>query len=666
MPRARTALLAAAAAGLASAGPAARATQDPRPSAIVEQAESRLAQVDVAVRGPLEIAGDLGAPDFRLKVHTRRIEQFGVDRQCGPRSAAETEGQAPARPALIYVFYFDQPHLTLAGRARALDIARELLPRLLTGDARGMIVSNGRRLAVIEDSTADPARLLAGLGRLEEDRTHWDSYATEEESRVALVTQTLNDDDSVYRAVATARSLQREEHARADTSLRRLAILLTRLSQIEAPKAIVYFADTLRQNPGEHYVSFFGPQHQSISAVGNIGSSAFAAGSAFDLVLNAATAQGIRFYSVNAEGLVTPVDRAHLDSWALTRANTVPSSSRVRFRDAQNTLANMAAETGGQAFVRGETVARMAQSIAADAGCRYTLSFDPTGLPEDQPLRVIVELLREGVQASSRGRIVLVSAAARLSARLLSAFALGEASATDFGLRTGLVPTSFADGSYAALLQIIVPGTLIPAASWQLGATLIERDRVLAEVSGTLAPSDPGVPLVLEREITFGPGPHEIVAVAHEARSDTLLSDHLQVAWPDPNERSATCGPLALLQPAAGIFVRQDARRTSGSLARSADEPIDAALPTALMALVCRGRNNKGPLRVERSLVGQSSVEFPLLEFDPAGDRCVQVRDLIPAGSLVPGSYRYVIRVLSRGAVADEATRAFVTLPQED
>jgi VWFA-related protein len=532
-----------------AAGPVAAQGDDqeaPRRTDLVEEAESRLAQIDVTVIGPRDAVSSLDRADFELKIHLRRLDEFEVDRDCGlPEVVDLAAPQETLRPSVSYLFYFDQPHLTLPGRARAMDIARELVARLVADGDQAMIVSNAARLAVVEEITDDPQRLRDALDRLESDRTQWDMHAAEEESRIARVVDILNREDNVHRAVAMAKSYQREEQARTDKSLRRLHIALARLSELDSRKAVIYFADTMRQNPGEHYVSFFGSRiKQSTSSLADMTSQAFAAGVAFDHVLNEATAQGIRFYPVYAQGLVTPYDRERVDSAGLARSGAVPSSSRVRLRDAQRTLASMASETGGQVFLRGESPAKITESIVEDFACVYTLSFDPAGFPEDDPLRVVIRTLREDVRLETRGRIVIQSASARLAARLLSAFTVGASNDVDFGLRANLVPTAFERGAYDALLQISVPGTGIPAASWELGASLIGRDRVLDEVSGTLAAGRPNVPLVLEREIEIRPGPHEIVAVAHESSLGFVLSEHLQVSWPDPNDRPVTCGPL--------------------------------------------------------------------------------------------------------------------------
>jgi VWFA-related protein len=653
------------AAGAAAAQEEARDT--PRATELIEETESRLAQLDVTVTGPRDVASGLGPADFELKIHMRWLEEFEVDRFC---ATPEEMGAAPpgeiVPPSVSFLFYFDQSHLTLPGRARALDIARDLVPRFVDDGHRVMIVSSAARLAVIEELTDDATRLLDALDRLEHDRTQWDFYAAEEDSRIARIVDVLNDDENVSRAVGLARSYQREENARADKSIRRLHLTLARLSEVDSRKAMVYFADTLRQNPGEHYVSFFGLKvRRATPSISHMGTDAFATGYVFDQMINEATAQGIRIYPVYAQGLVTPFDRELVDAPAMTRTGAVPSSSRVRFRDAQNTLANLASETGGHVFLRGESPTRIAESVDEDFACVYTLSFDPTGFPEDEPLRVIVRVLREDVCLETRGRTVIQSASMQLAARLLSAFVVGGGGAIDLGLRANLVPTGFDRGAYAALLQICVPGTGVPNTRWELGATLINRDKVLDEVSASLAVERPGVPLVLEREITIRPGPHEIVAVAHEPDLGFVLSDHVQVSWPDPNRQPVTCGPLALLQPTTGAFVRDGSTRVRGSLARSAAEPVRTDLPTALMGLVCRNRRHKGLLQVERVLIGDTAVEFPLLQFELANERCAQVRDLIPTGRLRPGPYRYVMRVLHEGSVLHEVSRDFVAAAPE-
>jgi VWFA-related protein len=638
--------------------------EETRPTDLVERTEARLAQVDVTVMGPPEIVMNLRPEDFYVKVNLTRIEEFTLDRLCDPAQSAASqapdEAQVTAAPFPVsYLFYYDQSLLTLAGRQRSLDLSRNLVRSLIAGGSRGMIVSSAGRVDIIEPFTTDPRRLLDALDRLERDRTQWDFFATEEESRVEEIVRALNEDDNIWRAFSIARSHHREERWRTDKSLRRLAMALTWLAENDSRNVVVYFADTLRSNPGEHYLSFFGSALQRVvpqvaTATGGVSTSP-----PFDQLVNEAVARGIRFYPVHAEGLVTPSDDLLPSAAAVSRTLTMSSSSRVRFRDAQNTLASLATETGGNAFLHGNSGHKVAARIRDDFSCVYLISLDPGRFAEDAPLRLIVKVPREDVTARSRGRLYVQSESTRLTARLLNAFASARPEEAATGIRTSLVPTGFREGAYSGLVQIYVPATALPSASWKLGATILTRDEVREEISGGLSVARPGVPMILEREVTLKPGLHEITSVAHEETTGFVLSDHLKFTLPDPNDQPVTCGPIVLLQPGTGAFLRGEDTRTSGSVAWSDSEPIDAGRPTVLMGLVCRGKRMRDPLRVERSLTGEATVPFPPLDIDLEDDRCAQVRDLIPTGSMGPGQYRYLLRAMRDGETLHECVREF-------
>jgi len=657
---------------LASTALVARADDDePRATDLVERAEARLAQVQITASGPPDVVSSLTPDDVKLKVGFTRIRDFVLDRFCTspgatPDGDATTESTSNFGPA-TFMFYFDQPHLTMFGRARSLDIARDLVRALVHDGAEAMIVSNAGRLSVVRELTADTGQLLDALDRLESDRTQWDFFAEQEDGRIGEVVEILNDNDDVHRAIAAARSYQRTERFIVDKNLRRLSLLVGRLADLPPPKAVLYFADTLRSNAGEHYLTFFGERLRRESpALGGIASDSFMGALPFDRVLNEASAHGVRFYPVLARGLVTPRDHNFMTSTALFQTQATPtSSSRIRFRDAQNTLTSLASETGGHAFVRGDPPKRIAERIRDDFSCVYVASFDPEGFALDSPLRIIVESLRKDVALRARGRIVLQSAEARLDSRLLGAFSLNRGDEFAPELQVDLIPTGFDDGRYGALLQVSVPGTNLPSSSWDLGASLIYRDRVREEISGRVTVSRPGVPIVLEHELTLRPGRNEIVAVAHETESDFVFSGHLLADWPEPNLQHAVGAVIALVQPTPGAFLRGERTRTSGSLARAGSGLVDGSRPTALLTLVCRGQRQDGSLSVERSLIGSTAVDFPLLLFELGDDDCAQVRDVIPAGTLGPGAYGYEIRVLRDGEPVHQASREFrVATPQ--
>lgn len=642
---------------------------EPEPAAtdLVETAAARLAQIDMTVTGPPEWIGTLTAEDFALWVNFRRLRSFRLDRSCTPPSVDRPQPPAPAadrasEPAPgtgSYLLYFDQTHLTLGGRAEALHIARELADELVAAGHRVMVVSDTSRLTVVQGLTASPEALRAALDRLEDDPTQWDAWASGEDLRVDEVTQRLNNASGLAGALNLARLHQKEERWRAEKSLRRLQLALSKLSTIDRPKAVVYFADTMRSNAGEHYLSFFsdGLMRTGV-ALGRMRSDSLMATLPFDAVVNEASAQGIRFYAIQARGLVTPGDRVMMSGSAVAATGKHGQSSRVRLSDAENTLANLATETGGQAFLHGAPPSRIARRLLEDAACVYLASFDTTELPQDVPLRVTAKLRRSGATLRVRGRLVVQSPAARLSGRLLAAFAdAGQGEA--IGVQAQLVPTGFADGVYTALLQVRVPGTSLLGASWDLGVSIVGKARVVHDSAGKIKVARSGVPAVLEREVRLEPGSYELVSVAHETTSGLVLSGLTRVDWPDPDRRSATIGPLSLLQPATAAFDRSGRTRGKGSVALSAGDPVDRGLPVAVVGLVCRGRRPQPELHARRSVVGQQASEFPALNVQFGADRCVQFRDILPAEKLRTGSWRWEVQLVDGEREVDRAALHF-------
>ncbi len=120
-------------------------------------------------------------------------------------------------------------------------------------------------------------------------------------------------------------------------------------------------------------------------------------------------------------------------------------------------------------------------------------------------------------------------------------------------------------------------------------------------------------------------------------------------------------GPIALLQPVEAVFMRNGNVRGQGSLALGKDRAVLTDRPTALVGLVCTGKGKKSweETRVERRLIGQTSVSFPDLKPESSRGRCIQVRDVIPAFTLVEGSFRYEIDLYRGEEKLTGASREF-------
>lgn len=641
----------------------------PRPSVFVEQAGSSLAQLDITLLGPADHLATITAADLVIRIQGVKVKSFTLDRLCDTESSALADPQRKSldEPKAVagqrgsYLLFFDQQQLTQSGRHRAIRTARELVMELAGSESQVMLVSNAAKIKVVQPFTNDSATLLRALDELAEDRKQWDWMAQGEESRVGDVIRTLNDADDLHRAIGMARSYQKEELWRSNRSFRRLGLSLAALQGGPTPRAVIYFADTIRSNPGQHYLSFFGTgvqeEHAALSLVA---SGAEAGGLAYDDVVNKAAAHGIRVYMIQSEGLVSGSDPTRLSSRAATATLQVGNSSMVRIRDTQRTMRNMARETGGEAFLNGIQANKILDRLREDASCVFLASIPTDGLALDRPLRIDVKVKRPGIRSRVRGRLVLQSAKARQRSRLLQAFSAPGTLSDLLDIEVNLIPLDFEQGEFRGLLQIRVPAVEFPGATWDVGASVVSREKVREELSRRVTLPLRGVPLIVEHEILFRPGDTRIVAVAQEARTGLLASREIVVRWPDPHKSTPGLGPIAILQPIEAVFVRGEQTRTEGSASTGGANPLFTDRPTALIGFACRGRGKDGAnWTVERSLSGLDSVEYEPIMLPADAPRCAQIRDLMPADRFNDGQYEYRIRLVRNGQTIDSAVQGF-------
>ncbi len=650
-------------------------TQEPREIGLVERARRGLAQLDVTVRGPWEAISDLSAADFDLVINGETMQDVIVDRLCRQPSASRKaerkpdeeepsgeplSGTAVQRLPAAFLFYFDQHLLTLPGRANALDTARKMIPELVRDGNRAAIVSAGKRLDTFADLTGDVDELLQALDRIEGDREQWLTYAQEEEYRIREVLKLL-EVNGILAACGAARRFEREEAWKTEKALRLFSLTLGHLAELDPPKVVFYFADMLRRDAGKHYMTYAGGCGSGAAGVTG-GSDAgplsgFGAVFAIDSVIEQASAHGTRVYTVRPEGLVSPT----MTSTRYATYEAAPMTNLQRFAHAGDSLTGLSLETGGQAFISGETPGKILGAVEADLGCIYLLSFDPSGLPEDQPLRVLLRMNRPKVKAQVRGRLILQSESEARTAKLMAAFAAPGSVLTDVPIHGIVVPTGFTNGRYTALVQLRAPGSPLSTAEWDIGASLLSSGEFANDVSGQVKVDRPAVPIVFETEMRFKPGPFELILVAHESVADQLGTARLEGSWPERQDGVAM-GPLAVMQPGEAVFVRDGELRRGGALGRHREELLRTDLPTALIGLVCRGPSKKQNLRVERILVGEAKTRFPEMQLELGEERCAQFRDLIPASTMTPGRFVYRVRVSSDGVELASSDRAFAAV----
>ena len=253
-------------------------------------------------------------------------------------------------------------------------------------------------------------------------------------------------------------------------------MVLGRMIELNPPKAVIYFADRVRSRPGEHYLEMFSANQRENSATASaMELDSSGAQSTFDRLTNEANAHGIRIYAIQAEGLQP------LSSFATPAGGSGGRTTHIRA--AQDSLVGMALETGGMAFLNGIKAGKIIKRIEEDLSCVYLISFDPSGFAEDRGLAVRVRVSREGLKVQARGQMVFQSESARRTSRLMAGFAAPKVITAGGDVQGLVIPTGFSDGKYTALVQVSVPGSPVPGARWDLGASLVSRGKVREDTS---------------------------------------------------------------------------------------------------------------------------------------------------------------------------------------
>ncbi len=224
-------------------------------------------------------------------------------------------------------------------------------------------------------------------------------------------------------------------------------------------------------------------------------------------------------------------------------------------------------------------------------------------------------------------------------------------SESNVALRGVLIPTGFQGSQYSGMLQIAVDGSPLPNATWDLDASLAAGGRALEDFSGRVVAGEPDTPVVFEAPVEFAPGAYALTLRARETTAGQSGTRTLEGRWPDPNKEPATVSPVVVLQPARGAFMRGENTRGQGALALGDDDSVRIQLPIAVVSVVCRGPKLPHLLRVERRLEGASSVDFETIDLLPGEDRCAQVRDIIPPGTLGEGRFTYQVQLVTESGV---------------
>jgi VWFA-related protein len=374
-----------------------------------------------------------------------------------------------------------------------------------------MVVAFGPDVRVLSPFTGDRERILAALGKVTERGVTYDEGPMARSNKIQEVTvETCPgsiDGGKCENQIQMAGELAREEEAIARKSLEALHATLVAVGGVPGRKALVFFTETLRDEPGVYYLEIAKttPRAEQISIDQD-----------FRAAVEEANAGSISFYPVIASGLDDESDSqlGRTVTSIGTRGETVrgladreaekagfhatPPSGKRQMRadvgpiaDAQKSAdaaalgfnVSIAAETGGRHLGRTNDLSLIFPIVRDETSCYYVLSYAPPAPVEGKRHAIAVGVQGKGLAVRSRQFYVDYSAGERAERRLKTALAAPGAF-QDLHVKVD----AFALGKSKDGRQVLVEAT-IPAAD-------------LARSSEGLQPVDGAASVKLEGRVT--------------------------------------------------------------------------------------------------------------------------------------------------------------------
>ncbi len=636
----------------------------------------------------------------------------------GGTPAAPSAPAAPAEPART-VLYFDLPHLSPHGAARSIRHARRFLESNPEDRARFMVIAYGPDIRVLTSFTDDRARILEALEKVTERGATYDEGPVARSNKIQEVAhETCPPEalDKVRRTcdpqVAVAREMARQEEVLARRSLEALRATLLSLGGLPGRKALVFFTETLKQEPGVHYLEIARttPRGELISV-----------DQEFRAAVEEANASSVSFYPVYAAGLDdssdTEVGRSQTSlgtkgqreksmserQTEQVRGQPGPGSGASQMTvdigpiaQAQRSAeaaslgfnASIAAETGGRHLGRTNDLSLIFPIVREEMSCFYVLGYQPRGASDGKRHGIAVSVARKGAEVRSRPFYTDWTPEVRDTRRLRTALAAPGAF-RDLDVRLEAFALGRAKAGRQVLVKASVPVAALARSAAGLppddGSALVAlRGRITTEkaeacvfgsdfeVKDAASAGDRGAMLHYEAACALPPGPYDVSAAVLEKRGGTIGAARQPIGVPalsgfhvgeaqlwvssaaDLVHRSQA---EAILGPSQGI--------ESGAASPRAERRMLPHEQGSLFFLVCpperassrqsaAAADAPGPVTVTRVLMaGEDPVAtFPPLRLsdrpDPASG-CWGISSAIPQGILGEGVYHFDYEVQTGG-----------------
>jgi len=283
------------------------------------------------------------------------------------RITPDRPGDSRYRDRRLLVIYFDMTAMMPPDQSRALTAAKKFIrTQMAPADLVALMMYEGGAVRVIEDFTADRARLLRAIQTVMVGEAQGFEEAADDDSS-ADTGAAFGQDDSEFNIFNTDRQL---------SALQTAANMLT---QVTGKKSLIYFASGLRLNGLDNQAQL----HATI---------------------NAALRANISFWPIDARGLVAEAPLGDATQGSPGGVAMYSGSSALafsgNFERSQDTLWALASDTNGKALLDYNDLASGIVRAQQAVTSYYVIGYYSPNSAMDGKFRRIRISLREGLSAS--------------------------------------------------------------------------------------------------------------------------------------------------------------------------------------------------------------------------------------------------------------------------
>jgi VWFA-related protein len=486
-----------------------------------------------------------GAED-KLADEMTRTPSAAAASSAGTAPAPMTSDQLAGRRLIVLLF--DISSMQPEDVQRAVDAATKYVNETMSPADMVGVATISSQLDVLTDFTADRAKVAAALATL----GYTEGTATPPPSAdTAATDEAAASDDTAVSADTTEMDMFNN-----DIRLRALRALSETLAPIEQKKAILYFSAGMQRSGEDNQVEL-------------------------RTAINAAVRAHVSIYPVDTRGLqaVAPGGDA---SRASGRGTSLFSGRGVeqqfsQLTASQDTLASLAADTGGRAFMDSNDFGEAFARVQRDMSAYYLLGYSSDNLSKDGRFRRIRVRLKKsipGARIEARGgyyadrdfaHTARGDRETQLQEQLFSAV-----SATDLPVLVTAGYFRLAADRYYVPISLAVPGSAIPPPPDKdkdkieldvLGVVQDEQGRPVGRIRETmkLPPASIGSltarNVLYQTAVTLPPGRFSVKVVVRENVSGLTGSFEAPVIVPELKQAPLKLSSVVLstqLQPATG------------------------------------------------------------------------------------------------------------------